>query len=315
MDANGDPEVFKGTERGVIASGASGMLGAALRYALTEHGMRVLQLVRRTPTQEGQVCWHPAARPAMADPAKLDGWTAAIHLSGANVAGHRWTEAYRREISASRVESTRALAMLLAGLERPPQTFLVASAVGIYGDRSEELLDESSVTGEGFLAKVCRDWEAAAEPAVKAGIRVVHLRFGVVLDAGSGALAKMAPMFRLGLGGRLGSGRQWMSWVSLDDIVAAALFALKTPQVVGAVNVTAPHPVTNAEFTRALARQFRRPAVLPVPAFALRIALGPMADEALLASQRAVPSKLLDAGFQFIHPKVDEALAALLGRG
>ncbi len=307
--------MFKGTERGVIASGASGMLGAALRHALTEHGMRVLQLVRGTPTQEGQVCWNPKAQPAVEDPAKLDGCSAAIHLSGSNVAGHRWTEAYRREISASRVESTRALAMLLAGLQRPPRTFLAASAVGIYGDRSDELLDESSVTGEGFLAEVCREWEAAAEPAVKAGIRVVHLRFGVALDAESGALAKMAPMFRLGLGGRLGSGRQWMSWVSLDDIVAAAMFALKTPQLVGAVNVTAPHPVTNTEFTRALARHLRRPAVLPAPAFALRIALGPMADEALLASQRAVPSKLLAAGFQFMHPTVDEALAALLGRG
>ncbi|MGB7549276.1 MAG: TIGR01777 family oxidoreductase, partial [Terracidiphilus sp.] len=209
-------------------------------------------------------------------------------------------------------DSTRALTTLLAGLRRPPRALLVASAVGIYGDRGNELLDESSAPGTGFLADLCRQWEAAAEPAVEAGIRVVHLRFGVVLGPGSGALAQMLPLFRLGLGGALGSGRQWMSWISLADAIAAILFALETPALAGPVNLTAPHPVTNAEFTRALARQLRRPAFLPAPAFALRLALGQMADEALLASTRAVPGRLMEAGFRFAHPTVSEALAAAL---
>jgi len=256
--------------------------------------------------------WSPAATPAVADLGALEGCAAAVHLSGASVAGQRWTAAYRREMMASRVDSTRALATLLAGLRTPPRALLVASAVGYYGDRGDQLLDETSLPGEGFLADLCRQWEAAAQPAVEAGIRVVHLRFGVVLGPGPGALARMLPIFRLGLGGRLGSGRQWMSWISVEDAMRALLFALETPSLAGPVNLTAPSPVTNAEFTRLLARQLRRPSFLPVPAFALRLALGQMADEALLASTRAVPSRLLVAGFRFAHPTVDKALAAAL---
>ncbi len=246
---------------------------------------------------------------------ELEGLTAAIHLSGANVAAHRWTPEYMREIEASRVGSTGTLARVLAGLERPPRVFLVASATGIYGDRGDEVLTEDSAPGTGFLAEVCRNWEAAAEPAVVAGIRVVHLRFGVVLSAGEGALGKLAPLFRMGLGGRLGSGRQWMSWMGIEDAVAAVRFLLKTPQIVGAVNMTAPNPVTNAEFTRVLGRVLHRPALLPAPAFALRLALGRMADEALLASARAMPKRLMDAGFRFAQPTIEEALAAALGPG
>jgi hypothetical protein len=212
----------------------------------------------------------------------------------------------------SRVESTRTLATTLANLRRPPKALLVASATGIYGSRGDEILDESSEPGGGFLADLCREWEAAARPAVEAGIRVVNLRFGVVLGPGPGALAKMLPLFRLGLGGRLGSGRQWMSWISLTDAVAAILFLMDTPALAGPVNLTAPYPVTNAEFTRALAHAIHRPDLLPAPAFALRLALGAMADEALLASARAVPSKLTNAGFSFTHSTLDVALAAAL---
>jgi len=288
------------------------MLGTALHQALAARGAVILQMVRRSLVTEGQLQWNPAASPAIPDTAPLAGLRAAIHLGGANLAGHRWTTAWKREIRSSRVDSTRALAVALAALPQPPQTLLVASATGIYGDRGDELLDETSAPGKGFLAEVCQEWEAAAEPARQAGIRVVHLRFGVVLDPAAGALAKMLPVFRLGLGGRLGSGRQWMSWISLADAVSAILFALDTPSLAGPVNLAAPQPVTNTEFTRALGRAVHRRAILPAPAFALRLALGQMADEALLASARAVPARLLGAGFEFAHPTIDSALASAL---
>jgi uncharacterized protein len=241
----------------------------------------------------------------------LNGLSAAIHLSGANVAAHRWTPTYRREMWTSRVESTRAIADILARLRQPPPVFLVASAVGIYGDRGDEVLDESSRAGAGFLADLTREWEGAGEPAARAGIRVVHLRFGVVFARG-GALAKMLPAFRLGLGGKLGGGRQWMSWISLDDAVSAIRFLL-TSDLAGPFNLCAPNPVTNAEFTRALAASLHRPALFTVPAFALRAALGQMADEALLASARVHPTRLTGAAFSFTHPHLDGALAAILG--
>ena len=288
------------------------MLGTAVRQALADRGAGVLQLVRRDPVEAGQVRWIPGASTPVSDPEPLEGLAAAIHLSGASVAAHRWTSAWKREMWLSRVESTRALASTLAALRQPPKTLMVASAAGIYGNRGDELLDESSAPGSGFLADLCREWEAAARPAVEAGIRVVHLRFGVVLGPGAGALAKMLPLFRLGLGGRLGSGRQWMSWISLADAGSAIFFAMNMPTLAGPLNVTAPRPVTNAEFTQALGKAVHRPAVLPAPAFALRLALGAMANEALLASARVVPAKLGDAGFQFIHPTVDRALAAAL---
>ena len=286
------------------------MLGTALHQALIASGRATLQLVRRNPVGEGQLQWNPTASSAISNSARLAGLDAAIHLGGANLAGHRWTAAWKREIRLSRVDSTRALARALVALPQPPHTLLVASAVGIYGDRGDELLDEDSNPGRGFLADVCQEWEAATEPARQAGIRVVHLRFGVVLHPATGALAKMLPLFRLGLGGRLGSGRQWMSWITLVDAVSAILFALDTASLDGPVNLAAPEPVTNTEFTRALSRAVHRPAILPAPAFALRLALGQMADEALLASARAAPFRLLSAGFQFAHPTIDSALAA-----
>ena len=297
----------------VLLSGASGIVGTALRQALDARNVEVLQLVRRDPLKSGQLKWDPAALTPIGNTKPLEGLLAAIHLSGASIAARRWTPAYKRALWASRVESTRALAMVLATLSQPPPTLLVASATGFYGSRSDELLDENSSPGTGFLADLCREWESAAQPAGKAGMRVVHLRFGVVLGSG-GALAKMLPLFRLGLGGRLGSGRQWMSWISLADAIAAILFALDTPALAGPVNLTAPHPVTNAEFTNALGRALHRPTIFPVPAFALRLAVGSMADEALLASERAFPSRLTTAGFQFTHSTVDQALAAALAR-
>ena len=302
------------TSSGYLLSGASGMLGSALRDAFAARRLDTLQLVRRAPAAPGQVEWNPAATAAIPNPEPLEGITAAIHLSGSNLAAHRWTTAYKREMIASRVDSTRVLARLLAGLRRPPRALLVASATGIYGDRGDEILDESSATGAGFLADLCRQWEAAARPAVEAGIRVVHLRFGVVLGPGTGALARMVPIFRLGLGGRLGNGRQWMSWISLADLVAAILLILENPAMAGPVNLTAPNPVTNAEFTRALSSALHRPAILPAPAFALRLALGPMAREALLASARVQPARLIEAGFRFSQPMVEEALAAALAQ-
>ena len=288
------------------------MLGNALHRAFDSRNVPTVQLVRRTPTAEGQLRWNPGAETAIENPAPLEGARTAIHLSGASVAAHRWTEAYRRELTSSRIDSTHRLAKVLAGLQTPPRSFLVASAVGIYGDRGDEVLSEASPPGTGFLADLCQQWEAAAEPAVQAGIRVVHLRFGVVLGPGQGALQQMLPPFRVGLGARLGNGRQWMSWIGLADAIAAILFALDRTDLSGPLNVTAPNPVTNAEFTRALGRQLHRPAFLAVPAFAVRMMFGQMADEALLASARVQPAKLLAAGFQFSLPEIDEALKAAL---
>jgi uncharacterized protein len=297
----------------ILLSGASGMVGSALRAELDSRQVSVTQLVRRVPQTAGELQWNPAAAITIADIGPIEGLDAAIHLSGANLSARRWTPAYRREMTASRVDSTRALATLLAGLRRPPRAILGASAIGIYGDRGDEVLDESSAPGAGLLADLCRAWEAASAPAVAAGIRVVHLRVGVVLAPGAGALAMMLPIFRLGIGGRLGSGKQWMSWVSLTDLVAAVRFLLESPSLHGAVNVSSPEPVTNAMFTGSLARQLHRPALLAVPAFALRLALGPMADEALLSSARVLPRKLVDAGFRFAQPSIDKALRQAIG--
>jgi uncharacterized protein (TIGR01777 family) len=290
------------------------MVGSALRQALVNNNQPLLQLVRRAASSPAEIQWDPAAEPVIPNPEILENLSAAVHLSGSNVATHRWTPAFKREITESRIQSTRALAGVLAQLRNPPQTLIVASATGIYGNRDAQLLDEFSAPGSGFLANLCQDWEAAAQPAVQSGIRVVPLRLGVVIGPGPGALAKMLPIFRLGLGGPLGSGRQWMSWISLQDAIAAIFFLLATPSIAGPVNLTAPSPITNAQFTRALAHAVHRPAILPAPAFALRVALGEMADEALLSSARAYPSKLTSAGFQFTHPSIAQAIHSALAR-
>ncbi len=329
-----------------LLTGASGMLGRAIRNAMSARQMPSLQLSRSTavprpagdaqsPAKDsgqasgsgsralqyvavsisGEIPWNYTATPPLARPELLEGLTAAIHLCGANVAAHRWTSAYKQEIVSSRVDSTRALAKALASLRHPPQAIFIASGSGIYGNRGEELLDESSTLGAGFLADLCRHWEEAAQPAVDAGIRVVHLRMGVVLAPDpSGMVARLRRVFRWGLGGRLGPGTQWMSWISLTDLVSAIFFLLEHPSISGPVNLTAPNPATNAQFARALARQLHRPALLPVPAGVLRLRFGEFADEALLSGCRAFPSKLSAAGFQFAHPAIDQALAAALAK-
>ena len=287
------------------------MLGSALRDSLASRGATVLQLVRRPPDAPNQLQWNPSSA-KLSHPEAFENLAAAIHLSGANLADKRWSSSYKREMVESRVGSTRALAASLARLSRPPKMLLVASAVGFYGSRGDEMLDETSRSGSGFLPDLCRRWECAAEAAEVAGIRVLHLRFGVVLDPQQGALARLLPIFRFGLGGKIGDGQQYMSWISLPDMVRAVIFLLEKECASGAYNVTSPNPLTNSQFTRLLAAQLHRPAFLGVPAFAARFALGEMADEALLASTRAYPARLTAAGFQFTYPNMVHALPALL---
>jgi uncharacterized protein len=295
--------------RKILFSGASGMLGTALRHSLAaEFG--TLQLVRRQPATSAEIEWH-GLQP-LAQISALEGITATIHLSGANVAGKRWTPAYKRKLVESRVDSTRALAQTLTQLKFPPKVLLIASGTGIYGNRGNESLDESSTPGTGFLADLCRAWEEAAQPAVQAGIRVIHLRCGLVLGSEGGALTRMLPIFRLGLGGPLGSGRQWMSWIALTDLIAAVRFLLAEQNLSGPINIVSPEPVTSAAFAHALGRAMHRPAFLPAPAFALRLAFGEMADEALLSGAKVLPKRLLDAGFSFSYPRIDEAIRAVL---
>jgi len=295
----------------VLLSGASGMLGHAIARALEAKGFALRRLVRRAPSGTDEISWAPDAG-GVAGPEQLEGMAAAVHLSGSNVASHRWSTAFKRELTASRVNSTRVLAETLARLKRPPRVLIAASATGFYGNRGDDALDESSPAGHGFFPELCAAWEAASQPAADAGIRVVHLRFGIVLGHG-GALERLAPLFRLGLGGPLGNGRQWMSWIGEPDAVSAAMFALESATLAGPLNAVAPNPATNAEFTRQLGRAVHRPALFPAPAFALRVAFGEMADEALLASARVLPTRLLAAGFRFQHPSLAEALRAALG--
>jgi uncharacterized protein (TIGR01777 family) len=290
----------------IAVTGASGLVGSALTKSLAGQGHQVV----------------PLARPSAFDPATgfvdrsvLEGAQAVVHLAGEPIGSGRWSPAKKQAIASSRREGTRALAEAVASLDSPPGAMVCASAVGIYGDRGDEVLTEQSSPGSGFLAQVCRDWEAASAPASRAGVRVVHLRFGVVLSPRGGALARQLPLFRLGLGGRLGSGRQYLSWVALDDAVAAAGFVLERPELAGPLNVCSPEPVTNAAFTAELARVLSRPAWLAVPAFALGLALGPeLARELVLASQRAVPERLSQAGFRFSYPGLGKWLEAALGR-
>ena len=299
----------------ILISGASGLIGTSLIRASGANQISLTRLVRKSrPESQQEICWSPQSSPAMADAAQLEGFDAVIHLSGANIGAHRWTAAYKREIVESRVQSTHALAQLLAGLKNPPRAFLCASATGIYGKRGDEILMESSAPGSGFLAETCVQWEAAAQPAKDAGIRVVHLRFGAGLSLEGGALAKLLPIFRMGLGGKLGSGKQWMSWMSLPDMVSAIFHIIQEAQLSGPVNMVSPILVTNAEFTRTLANVLHRPAIFTVPAFALRIVVGEMADEAVLASTRVLPARLAETGFHFQHARLALALETLLAK-
>lgn len=297
----------------MILAGASGLIGASLLRSLRGQAIPITQLVRRpAPNNPEQIFWDPYAALPIADPSQLDGAAAAIHLAGANIAGRRWTASYKSLLETSRVIPTRALALLLARLTPKPQVLISASAIGIYGNRGDEVLSERSAPGRDFLAEICQRWEQAAKPATEAGIRVVHLRFGVVLSPAGGALARMLPPFRLGLGGRLGSGRQWMSWVALPDVIAAIEFALKTQSLSGAVNVVAPGAVSNAEFSRTLGRILHRHAILPAPAAVLKLLFGEMAEATILSSQHVIPERLDASGFRFQSPELEGALAAML---
>jgi uncharacterized protein len=297
----------------VVVSGASGLIGRSLGAALRARGDEVVPLVRRPP-DAGEARWDP--RTGWIDGEALEGAAGVVHLAGAGIGEARWSEARRRELVSSRVESTSLLARTVAGLARPPAVVVSASAVGYYGNRGDEELTEDSGPGGGFLSQLCQAWEEAVEPAERAGVRVVRLRSGVVLSGQGGALARQLPLFRLGLGGRLGSGRQWLSWISLPDEVDAILHVLDQGALRGAVNATAPAPVTNRDFTRALGRALHRPAVVAVPGVALEIALGrDLASEMVLAGQRVLPTRLTATGFDFAHSGIDAALGAVLGPG
>lgn len=292
----------------IAITGSTGLIGSALVRAWRDGGRSVVRLVRRRPSAGDEVRWDPFGE---VDTDALEGVDAVVHLAGAGIGDRRWTNCYKQQIRDSRVEGTRTLARALAGLKRPPSVLVSASGTGFYGDTGDRAVDESAPAGTGFLADVCRDWEAAAGPAAEAGIRVVHPRTGLVLARAGGLLGKTLPLFRAGLGGRLGSGHQWMSWISLSDEVAALRFLIES-DLDGPVDLTAPEPVTNAAYTRALGRALHRPALLAAPAAALRLALGGFADEAALVSQRVLPTRLVTAGFRFRHPDLTSALADIL---
>ncbi|MEZ6067240.1 MAG: TIGR01777 family oxidoreductase [Planctomycetaceae bacterium] len=281
----------------VAVSGAGGLVGFALCEQLRARGARVLSITRSTPSSPDEVQWD--ATHGVLEPAKLEGVTDVVHLAGESIADGRWTDAKKRRIRDSRVIGTRVLAQSLASLGSRPRTLVCASAIGFYGDRGDELLTERSPVGHGFLPEVCASWEAACEPASDVGIRVVNTRIGVILSRDGGALAKMLFPFKMGVGGKIGSGTQYMSWVSLDDVVGAILTGLTNTDLQGPVNAVSPNPVTNLEFTKVLGSVLHRPTILPMPAFAARLALGQMADDLLLASTRVLPERLQQAEYQF----------------
>ncbi|HEX8178387.1 MAG TPA: TIGR01777 family oxidoreductase [Pyrinomonadaceae bacterium] len=299
----------------IIVTGASGLVGSALVRALIADGHQVTALVRGASQRKPQanvteVEWEPTK--GQLDAARLVGHDAAVHLAGEPIAAGRWTDAKKQRIRESRTLSTRLLAETLARLQTQPRVLVCASAIGYYGDRGTEVLTEASAPGQDFLSDVCREWEAAAEPARAAGIRTVHLRFGIVLSKEGGALAQMLTPFQLGIGGQIGSGRHYMSWLALDDAVGMIEYALADENLAGAINAVAPQPVTNSEFAKTLGRLLGRPTLLPMPAFALRLALGEMAKALLLSSARVEPARLQAAGYQFKYPQLEGALRHVL---
>ncbi|MFC1416735.1 TIGR01777 family oxidoreductase [Streptacidiphilus cavernicola] len=306
----------------IAVTGSTGLIGSALVRSLLDDGHQVVRLVRRPPAPQldgsTEVRWNPRLRQidrkGLAegpDGAPLD---AVVHLAGAGVADRRWSTAYKREIHASRVQGTGTLAAAVAGLDQPPKVMVSGSAVGIYGQTGDEVIDETAPAGGDFLARVCVEWEEAAAPAAEAGVRVAHARTGLVVAGNGGAWGRLFPLFRVGLGGRLGNGRQYWSFISLRDEVAALRFLIddETETLSGPFNLTAPTPVTNAEVTAAMGRALRRPTVAAVPEFALKAALGEMAVE-VTGSHRVLPTRLLEAGFRYTHPTIDDAIEAALG--
>src|SRR5579863_3691598 len=292
----------------ILISGSSGLIGSTLIPALKSGGYDITCLVRGTASRKDQIQWDPA-QPLV--PESVSGFDAVVHLAGESIVG-RWTEAKKRRIRESRVQGTLRLAEALAQTAQRPRVLISASAIGYYGDRGEETLREDSSSGRGFLPEVCREWEAATEAAAKAGIQTVQVRFGLVLSRSGGALQKMLPPFRMGIGGNMGNGRQWWSWIDIDDLIGAVQHVIKTEALRGPVNVVGPNPLTNAEFTKTLASVLSRPAILPMPAFAARLAFGQMGDELLLGSQKVEAAKLADSGYVFQKPDLRLALEAIL---
>ena len=292
----------------VAIAGASGLVGSALTPVLKKMGAQITRLVRSQP-KAGEIEWHPNQDEVSSG--SLEGFDVIINLAGENIAV-RWTDDQKRKIRDSRVNGTHLLSEAIAKLTKKPRVFVCASATGIYGDRDDETLDEQSESGGGFLAGVCREWEKACEPASKAGVRVVNLRFGPILAREGGMLAKLLTPFKMGMGGKVGTGRQYISWVAIEDAIQAVKLAIEDASINGPLNVVSPNPVTNEEFTRTLGHVLNRPTALAMPAFAARIAFGEMADEMLLASQKVLPRKLLNAGFHFGYAELETTLKQLL---
>ncbi len=291
----------------IMVTGATGLVGSRLVPLLKQDGHEVVTLTRRTPRNSSERQWDPAG---ILPAGTLHDIQVIVHLAGENIGDGRWTAAKKQRIRDSRVVGTRLLAEAAVAIGGAVKTFVCASAIGFYGNRGNEELTEASPVGSGFLAEVCRDWEAATEPARQAGVRVVHVRMGVVLSSAGGALAKMLLPFKMGVGGVVGPGSQYMSWLTVDEAARIYAFVVQHPELQGPVNAVAPQPVTNAEFTKALGRVLHRPTVFPLPAFAARLAFGEMADELLLGSTRVIPTRLQAAGYQFLHPEIEAALAA-----
>ena len=296
----------------ILITGASGLIGQALTKQLNATGHTTVAAVRREPRRNDEVQWNPTT--GEMSPSAFDGVDAVVHLAGAGIGDKRWTDAYKMEILQSRTLGTALLADTMASLDKKPSVFLSGSAIGIYGVRDDTELGEDAAIGTGFLADVCRDWEAASASASAAGIRTVLLRTGIVLSPKGGALKKQLPLFKLGLGGKFGNGKQWQSWISITDEVNAIIHLL-TSNLSGAVNLTAPNAVTNAEFTRVFGSVVSRPAILPIPSFGPKLLLGgELADALLFTGQRVVPNALVADGFHFAHPTLDVALRALLNK-
>jgi len=295
----------------ILVSGAHGLVGKALSAALTKDGHEIVSLVRRDRALgKSEVEWHP--NQGLLNAEHVEGFDVVVHLAGESIASGRWNERKKTAIRESRVKGTTLLSQSLARLSRPPATFICASAIGYYGNRGDELLTENSAPGNEFLSEVCVAWEKASGAAAQAGIRTVNARFGVILDANGGALQKMVTPFRMGIGGKVGDGKQWMSWIALEDVVGGLRFVIENSSLKGPVNFVAPNPVTNAKFTKTLGDVLSRPTILPVPAFAARLAFGEMADALLLASQRVAPTRLLESGFRFEHEELKPALKHIL---
>ena len=296
----------------ILVSGSHGLVGTALIKVLSSKGHQVARLVRNVPTSDSDVQWHPEQ--GMIASEKMEDFEAVFHLAGESIASGQWTEEKKRRIRESRVIGTQLLAEAVAHLTHPPGVFVSASAIGIYGNRGDELLTEESSAGDDFLARVCIDWERSTAAAEEKGIRVVKPRFGIILAEEGGALAKMLPPFRMGIGGKIGSGHQWMSWIALDDVVSGLEFVLQRETISGPVNFAAPNPVTNATFAGTLGKSLGRPTFLPVPSFGARLAFGEMADALLLTSQKVEPKRLNESGFSFQYPDLKTALSHILGK-